>query len=109
MLALLIAMNIYTNLVTISNNLDVAYENVVRNKPGVVKDIRFIIEDIKYNQYLIDKSTTQGVKYSTILSLFHLSALQLQEYSNTGKLAVYKQSLSNKIHADGLLYLDNKK
>lgn len=109
MLALLLTVSIYTNLVTISNNLDVAYENVIRNDPGVAKDIDNILEDIKYNRHLIELTTVQDVEYMTILDLFYLSALQLKDYESTDNMVLYKNSISNKIYADTLLYTENKK
>lgn len=109
MLALLLTVSIYTNLVTISNNLDVAYENVIRTNPGVIKDIDNILEDIKYNRHLIELTTVQDVEYMSILDLFYLSALQLKDYVDTDNTVLYKNSISNKIYADTLLYTENKK
>lgn len=109
MLALLVAVNIFANLVTISNNLDVAYENVVRNNPGVVQDIDNILEDIKYNRHLIELTTIRDVEYMAILDLFYLSALQLKEYENARNMVDYKNSISNKIYGDALLFTENKK
>lgn len=109
MIALLVAINIYTNLVTISNNLDVAYENVIRNNPGVVQDINSILEDIRYNRHLIELATIQDVEYMSILDLYYLSTLQLNEYESTKDMVLYKNSLGNKIYADTLLYTNSKK
>ena len=114
MIAFLLAFTITFNndLNRISDNLDLIYENAIKGHE-IETQLKGIESELKYFTHKLDLNTLEGRTQATIVDLYLLSIMQLRDYLKTDYLPTYKNSIGNKIYADGMLYnlmqAENKK